>query len=124
MEMLFLFNNQLSGSLPVWIGTLNFLFYVDLSNNSLEGEIPAALMEMPMLKSDEITSNLDPRDLGLPVYNGPSPRYYTLGAFPAVMNLGNNYLTGEIPPETGQLKALHTHFWPQQFIWRDPTNDM
>ncbi|XP_020167882.2 uncharacterized protein [Aegilops tauschii subsp. strangulata] len=106
LEMLFLFNNELTGSIPVGIGTLNFLFYIDLSNNGLTGEIPAGLMEMPMLRSDTITTSLDPKGSELPTYSGPSPQYYTLGAFPALMNLGNNNLTGVIPPEIGQLKAL------------------
>lgn len=100
--------NELSGSIPVWIGTLNFLFYIDLSYNSLTGEIPAGLMEMSMLKSDRITTHLDPKGFELPTYNynGHSPGYYTIGAFPAMINLGNNNLTGVIPSEIGQLKAL------------------
>ncbi|CAM0946695.1 unnamed protein product [Alopecurus aequalis] len=108
LEMLLLFMNELSGSIPVWIGTLNFLFYIDLSNTSLTGEIPAGLMEMSMLKSDRITTHLDPKGFELPTYNynGHTPRYYTIGAFPAMMSLGNNNLTGVIPSEIGQLKAL------------------
>ncbi|KAG2648608.1 hypothetical protein PVAP13_1NG058300 [Panicum virgatum] len=96
------------GPIPVWISTLNFLFYLDLSNNTLTGEIPAALMDMPMLQSDEeiASSSLIARDLELPVYNGPTPRYWTFSAFAAFMDLGKNYFTGEIPLEIGQLKAL------------------
>jgi len=106
--MLFLFNNRLSGPIPVWISTLNFLFYLDFSNNTLAGEIPAALMDMPMLQSDEeiASSSLIARDLELPLYNGPTPRYWTGSAFAAFMDLGKNYFTGEIPLEIGQLKAL------------------
>jgi len=108
LEMLFLFNNRLSGPVPVWISTLNFLFCLDLSNNTLTGEIPAALMDMPMLQSEEeiASSSLIARDLELPVYNGPTPHYWTVSAFGAFMDLGKNYFTGEIPLEIGQLKAL------------------
>uniref|UniRef100_A0A0E0NA29 non-specific serine/threonine protein kinase n=1 Tax=Oryza rufipogon TaxID=4529 RepID=A0A0E0NA29_ORYRU len=106
LEMLFLFNNHLSGSIPVWISTLNSLFYLDLSNNSLSGEIPAELTEMPMLRSEMVTSHLDIKIFELPVYTGPSPKYFTVSDFPAVMILENNKLTGVIPTEIGQLKAL------------------
>uniref|UniRef100_I1Q619 Leucine-rich repeat-containing N-terminal plant-type domain-containing protein n=1 Tax=Oryza glaberrima TaxID=4538 RepID=I1Q619_ORYGL len=106
LEMLFLFNNHLSGSIPVCISTLNSLFYLDLSNNSLSGEIPAELTEMPMLRSERVTSHLDIKIFELPVYTGPSPKYFTVSDFPAVMILENNNLTGVIPTELGQLKAL------------------
>uniref|UniRef100_A0A0E0JVR2 Leucine-rich repeat-containing N-terminal plant-type domain-containing protein n=1 Tax=Oryza punctata TaxID=4537 RepID=A0A0E0JVR2_ORYPU len=106
LEMLFLFNNYLSGSIPVWVSILNSLFYLDLANNSLSGEIPAELTEMPMLRSERVTSHLDIKILELPVYTGPSPKYFTVSDFPAVMILENNNLTGVIPTEIGQLKSL------------------
>jgi len=61
-----------------------------------------------MLQSDEeiASSSLIARDLELPVYNGPTPHYWTVSAFGAFMDLGKNYFTGEIPLEIGQLKAL------------------
>ncbi|KAF8776337.1 hypothetical protein HU200_003564 [Digitaria exilis] len=106
LEMLLLAGNRLSGTIPTWISTLNYLFYLDISNNSLTGEIPTSLMNMPMLISERTTANLDPRVFGLPVYNGPSRQYRISIAFPKVLNLSSNKLTGVIPPEIGQLKAL------------------
>ncbi|XBH61655.1 hypothetical protein VPH35_116052 [Triticum aestivum] len=108
LEMLFLQDNQLSGPIPGWIKNLNLLFHLDISNNYITGEIPKALMEMPMLKSDRIAPRLDPRAFELPVYGTPSRQYRTHIAFRKVLELGNNNLTGEIPPEIGQLISLHS----------------
>ncbi|KAG2648568.1 hypothetical protein PVAP13_1NG020800 [Panicum virgatum] len=102
LEMLFLYNNQLTGPIPDWISNLNSLFYIDISNNSLTGEIPMALMEMPMLK----TNSVPPKVFEIPVYTTPSLQYRMPGAFPKVLNLSINNLTGVIPKEIGQLKAL------------------
>jgi Leucine-rich repeat (LRR) protein len=102
LEMLFLYNNQLTGPIPDWISNLNSLFYIDISNNSFTGEIPMALMEMPMLK----TNNIPPKVFEIPVYTTPSLQYRMPGAFPKVLNLSINNLTGMIPKEIGRLKAL------------------
>ncbi|WVZ77843.1 hypothetical protein U9M48_025658 [Paspalum notatum var. saurae] len=42
----------------------------------------------------------------LTVYIGPSHQYRTHTAFPIALNLSGNKLTGVIPPDIGQLKAL------------------
>ncbi|CAL4889962.1 unnamed protein product [Urochloa decumbens] len=84
---------------------LNSLFYIDISNNSFTGEIPTALMEIPMLKTDKVP----PEVFQLPVYPLYTPQslqYRMPSAFPKVLKLGNNNFIGEIPKEIGQLKAL------------------
>jgi Leucine-rich repeat (LRR) protein len=106
LEMLSLHGNQLSGPIPAWINTLNYLFYLDLSNNSLTGDIPKELMNMPMLTSEKTAPHLDPRIFDLPVYYGPSLQYRIPIAFPKVLYLSSNRLTGVIPQEIGQLNAL------------------
>ncbi|CAM0946822.1 unnamed protein product [Alopecurus aequalis] len=106
LHVLRLSGNQLTGSIPAWIKELNHLFYLDISNNSLTGEIPRNLMDMPMLQSNRTQSYLDPRIFELPVYMGPSLQYRMPIAFPKVLDLSNNKLTGEILQEIGQLKSL------------------
>uniref|UniRef100_A0A0D9VCC1 Protein kinase domain-containing protein n=1 Tax=Leersia perrieri TaxID=77586 RepID=A0A0D9VCC1_9ORYZ len=102
LEMLFLYDNQLVGPIPVWISSLNSLFYLDITNNSLSGEIPTSLMEMPMLKTD----NVAPKVFELPIFTAQSLQYRITSAFPEVLNLGINNFTEVIPKEIGQLKAL------------------
>jgi hypothetical protein len=78
-----------------------------MSNNSLTGDIPVALMEMPMLekaKSDKIF----PATIVLPLYLAPFLQYRTNSGFPRMINLGYNKLTSVIPPDFGQLKELLT----------------
>ncbi|CAM0946830.1 unnamed protein product [Alopecurus aequalis] len=106
LEMLILNSNHLTGSIPGWINSLGHLFYMDVSDNRLIGEIPLTLMEMPMLKSTENATHLDPRIFEVPVYNGPSLQYRGLTSFPTVLNLSHNYFTGVIPPQIGQLEVL------------------
>ncbi|KAJ1277942.1 hypothetical protein BS78_04G041200 [Paspalum vaginatum] len=108
LEVLFLNGNQLSGPIPTWIYTLNYLLYLDLPNNNFTGEIPKELMNMPMLTSDKTAANLDPRIFELTVYEGPSDQYCTCIAFPKALYLNGNKITGEIPVEIGQLKALQS----------------
>ncbi|KAL6888491.1 hypothetical protein ACP4OV_009517 [Aristida adscensionis] len=107
LEMLFLDNNQLTGPIPDWISSLNFLFYLDISSNNLSGEIPTALTQMPMLKSDKTAARLDLTVFGLPVYLGISLQYRRASAFPRVLHLGDNDLTGVIPSKIGLVKELH-----------------
>jgi Leucine-rich repeat (LRR) protein len=79
------------------------MFYLDVSNNSLTGEIPTALMEMQMLESDKTA----PKVFELPVYlKSSSLQYLMPTTFPKVLNLGINNFTGLIPEKIGQLKAL------------------
>jgi len=107
LEMLDLSNNRLTGPIPSWINGLQLLFFIELSNNSLTGNIPTTLMEMPMLQSEKNFVRLDPKYLELPVFWTPSRQYRLLNAFPNVVNLSNNNLTGTIPPEIGHLKVLN-----------------
>jgi hypothetical protein len=64
-------------------------------------------MEMPMLQSEKNAAKLDPKFLELPVFWTQSRQYRWLNAFPNVLNLCNNSLTGIIPQGIGQLKMLN-----------------
>jgi hypothetical protein len=107
LEMLDLSSNKLTGPIPYWINGLQHLFFIELSNNRLTGNIPTTLMEMPMLQSEKNIARLDPKYLELPVFWTPSRQYRMINAFPNVLNLSNNNLTGTIPSEIGHLKVLN-----------------
>ncbi|EAY84524.1 hypothetical protein EE612_008932 [Oryza sativa] len=106
IELLDLSNNQLTGPIPDWIDSLNHLFFLDISNNSLTGEIPITLMGMPMIRTAQNKTYLDPSFFELPVYVDKSLQYRILTAFPTVLNLSQNNFMGVIPPQIGQLKML------------------
>ncbi|KAK1614945.1 hypothetical protein QYE76_020462 [Lolium multiflorum] len=89
-----------------WINSLSHLFYVDVSDNRLTGEIPLTLTEIPMLKRIGNTIHYDPKVFKLPAYNGPSLQYRGVTSFPTVLNLSHNYFAGVIPPQIGRLKVL------------------
>ena len=101
LEMLLLYNNELTGPIPDWINSLSFLFHINMYNNSLTGEIPTALMEMPMLEKEKVA----PRAFELPLYTR-SKQYRMAVSFTTMLHIGRNKLTGAIPEEIGQLKAL------------------
>jgi hypothetical protein len=109
---LFLSSNRLTGSIPAWVSGLSLLFVLDMSNNSLAGEIPTALADLPMLRSE---TTVDDDDDGgsssqaafpLPVYMAASLKYHRANYCPKLLNLGDNGLTGTVPPEIGRLKGL------------------
>ncbi|KAK3152167.1 hypothetical protein QOZ80_2BG0155320 [Eleusine coracana subsp. coracana] len=102
LEVLLLYGNQLTGSIPDWINSLTHLFHINISNNSLTGEILKALMDMRMLKVDKVA----PKVFDLPVYKSQSLQYSTPISFSTMLNIGINNITGIIPKEIGQLKAL------------------
>ncbi|PWZ27867.1 Tyrosine-sulfated glycopeptide receptor 1 [Zea mays] len=113
LRELFLSTNRLTGPIPAWLSGLSLLFVLDVSNNSLAGEIPTALADLPMLRS-ETTVDDDDDDGGsssqdafpLPVYVAASLQYHTANYCPKLLNLGDNGLTGAVPPEIGRLKGL------------------
>jgi len=93
LEKPFLYNNKLNGPIPDWINNLNSLFYVDLSSNTLTGQISTALTDLQMLKTD----NVAPKVFELAVYKDPSIQYRIPNAFPNELNLRNSNFTGTIP---------------------------
>lgn len=110
LEVLDLSWNQLEGAIPSWFGGFQFLFYLDLSNNSLTGEIPKELTQLNSLISKSKTLDKPPPDLPFFVKRNVSAgglQYNQILSLPPTLELGNNFLTGQIWPEFGNLKMLH-----------------
>ncbi|XP_016492237.1 phytosulfokine receptor 1-like [Nicotiana tabacum] len=110
MQLLDLSWNRLMGTLPPWIGDFKFLFYMDLSNNSLTGEIPKEITGLQSLISGPIWMNEPSPDFPFFLKRNVSVKglqYNQIFSFPPTLELGNNFFTGAIWPEFGNLKRLH-----------------
>ena len=130
LTLLDLRNNQLTGSIPSEIGNLTNLTILRLEDNQLTGEIPESICDLNLKFWIGINFNVNNNQLCPPypscigVYLGGQdisdcdtlpPGYVNLwDNFYSIENttsldLGNIGLTGEIPPEIGNLTNL-THF--------------
>lgn len=110
LQVLDLSWNHFQGELPWWLGSFRHLVYLELSNNSFTGTIPLQLFSMTsMMNYDTNTSGLQTVENTLEVKRkGDSLdlTYKKAKALPASLYFSNNKLTGPIPVEIGQLKAL------------------
>ena len=96
LQQLSMWDNQLTGEIPDWLGSLTALTLVALSGNQLEGAIP----DLSNL------SSLETLNLGGNQLTGAIPDL--LGSLTALefLNLSGNELTGAIPDSLGSLTAL------------------
>ncbi|PHT60757.1 hypothetical protein T459_35390 [Capsicum annuum] len=94
---LYLSDNKLDGPVPKSFLNLTSLLELDLSDNSLGGNLPPFQMK-----------SLQYIDLGSNCFRGQIPHEY--GALQSVIGLyvDNNLLTGSIPQELGELSNLVT----------------
>ncbi|KAF9673856.1 hypothetical protein SADUNF_Sadunf10G0067300 [Salix dunnii] len=102
--------NNLSGTIPSWFGGFASLFYLDLSNNSFSGEIPRNLTGLPSLISSSIS--VEEPSPYFPLFQSRNERgrglqYNQVWSFPPTLALSDNFLTGPIWPEFGNLTRLH-----------------
>jgi hypothetical protein len=103
LEWLWLFDNKLSGAIPGALGDLANLEKLDLADNELSGSIPSALGNLTNLEWLELNNNQ---------LSGSIP-----GEMGGMTNLSyliadDNQLDGTIPPELGNLINL-------KWIWLD-----
>ena len=94
---LYLNDNQLSGEIPVELGSLTSLQKLNLCNNQLSGTIPAELGSLTSLTELYLCNNQLSGEIPVELGNLTSlQRLY----------LNNNQLSGEIPEELGSLTSL------------------
>ena len=90
---LYLYENQLMGKLPNWLGELKNLRSLGLSNNKLEGPIPASLWTLQHLESLSI---------GVNELNGSLPDSIGQLSELQLLDVGSNQLSGSLSEQ---------HFW-------------
>jgi Leucine-rich repeat (LRR) protein len=103
--------NRLAGHLPPWLGSFDALFRIDLSSNAMTGDIPLALTRLKALTSSNASDVQLPLsdDYGVRIYNWHVERgqlWYN-SYVPPSLDLSRNGLTGAIPRELGNLRALN-----------------
>ncbi|KAJ9549878.1 hypothetical protein OSB04_022421 [Centaurea solstitialis] len=117
LKILDLSGNQLGGRVPPFLGDLASLVYMDLSNNFLSGEIPKSLTRLPALQfynnsldvtvTPGVTVTLDlPIIMSIGMF-GQVLQYGYGSRFRPTLDLSNNFFSGPIWPEFGNLENLH-----------------
>ena len=89
LEQLYLYNNQLSGSIPSEIGNLTNLGWLSLSSNQFNGEIPAEIGNLTSLEVLDIDDNALSGEIPAEIGN--------LTSLEGLFLNDNIELTGELP---------------------------
>ncbi|KAJ1400268.1 Leucine-rich repeat [Sesbania bispinosa] len=126
-------HNQLHGEIPLFLGEMPSLIFIDLSNNNINGKIPPSIancsgLEILLLSHNQLHGEIPSMSLGemrsvsvvdlssSNLTGRISPSLANCSSL-EVLDLGSNNLFGTIPGSLGQLqqlKSLHlsdNHFW-------------
>ncbi len=96
-----LFNNNLSGELPVAINTLSELNTLSLNDNKLSGKLPQAIGELSQLSSLSLSNNN---------FSGVLPESLVKLKNLSILFLDNNQFSGTIPTAIDSLDQLEWLF--------------
>ncbi|KAM0915112.1 hypothetical protein ACQ4PT_011022 [Festuca glaucescens] len=110
LDFLNLTDNALSGPIPASLGKLKLLSFLSLCDNAFSGEIPGALRGLEKLTVLYLNNNH--LTGGLPAW---------LGTMPALvyLTLNKNELTGIIPPELANLTTIQMLRLDENFLEGD-----
>ena len=99
LESLVLDDNQLGGEIPTELGNMSSLINLSVIGNQLSGEIPPQLGDLPILESLNLTGN---------ELNGKIPVELSELSSLKTLSLSKNKLSGQIPPELGRMPNLRS----------------
>jgi Leucine-rich repeat (LRR) protein len=94
-------DNNISGSIPTWIGELQYLTHFYLDNNNLTGDIPQEIGNLTHLVGIYFNDNHLSGNIPETIYSLTSLE---------VMYFNNNRLNGSIPPDIGLHLPLLRYF--------------
>ncbi|KAG2589863.1 hypothetical protein PVAP13_5NG298500 [Panicum virgatum] len=97
LRKLDLHNANLAGQLPVWIGNLTNLSYLDISWNMLVGHVPFGMGNMRSLSYLDLSQNRLVGSLSSGIGNMRSLSY---------LDLSQNRLVGSLPSGIGNMRSL------------------
>ncbi|XP_077226017.1 receptor kinase-like protein Xa21 isoform X1 [Tasmannia lanceolata] len=98
LQRLYLGNNSLSGKIPYNIGNITQLTSLDLGNNNLQGSIPLSLANCTKLLELILSRNN---------LRGTIPKQILgLSSLSMALDLSQNFFTGSLHSEVGNLKIL------------------
>ncbi|XP_042417892.1 receptor kinase-like protein Xa21 [Zingiber officinale] len=99
LEIINLSSNFLAGEIPTEIGNLSKLFNIVLDTNKLHGPIPLSLGNCPLTILSLAANNL----------SGSIPKEILyIPSLSIIFNVSNNFLTGTLPLEIGNLRNIKT----------------
>lgn len=113
MAVIDLSNNSLSGEIPKELTSLTGLLSLNLSNNLLTGQIPDTIGVMHVLESIDFSQNQ---------LSGPIPSSMSTMTFLGHLNLSNNNLVGQIPLSTQLQSFGASSFSGNELCGRPVTN--
>ncbi|URD85544.1 LRR receptor-like serine threonine-protein kinase [Musa troglodytarum] len=102
-------HNNFIGNIPTWIGeSLLSLKTLNLRSNAFNGSIPR-LSSLPSLRILDLSNNNLSEDMWLFI-KGSEIKYTTIRqlSMDTLIDLSNNYLSGNIPEELGNLHGLRS----------------
>ncbi|KAL5748766.1 hypothetical protein ACOSQ2_026063 [Xanthoceras sorbifolium] len=104
LVFLSLYNNSFHGSLPKELANLRRLKYLNLANNNFNGEIPSWIGSLITLQSLFLFGNS---------FRGSVPSSLSYLSKLETLDLYNNLLQGNVPEEIGKLPSLKTFYLDQ-----------
>lgn len=95
-------NNMSGGPIPPELGQLTYLQSLDLKGNHLNGHVPPELVELGRLATQLFSIELGDNNLSGPI----PPELGRLNKSLRILSLSGNNFTGPIPPELGNLDRV------------------